>query len=428
MSKSGTGDQTNLSLPRLLYFCDFPPSNLRGGTVTMSRLLADFTADDLTILTGSYFNRISPSDGRIACRHVIFPSTDETGRFGLGRLKSLLNWLLIPALCAVAAWVIKRERIDGILTIAHGYFFIAACLTSIITATPYILIVHDDWVPPIQSSSYILKFGARPLFKFVARHATHIYCVSPPMQEMLKSEYGVDSDLQMPAAEPRTIDSVPARMHEESIEDDDKTLRIFYAGTTTGATADSLELLINLVKSDKLASYNLPYWELHLYMLITAEQVRELGWDHERIKVHGWVDQETLYAAITTADILFLPFSFREDQKFATVNAFPSKTSDYLASERPILILAPSYSSVVRYARQYGFAEIVDELNEDALARGIFNICSSSERRAKLAAQGKAVFNQNHNVVNQRASFRKLLASIAKRGTKDISADVITSV
>ena len=43
--------------------------------------------------------------------------------------------------------------------------------------------------------------------------------------------------------------------------------------------------------------------------------------------------------------------------------AFPSKIADYLAAGKPILVFGPRYSSLVRYASEQGFAEIVDEFS-----------------------------------------------------------------
>jgi glycosyltransferase involved in cell wall biosynthesis len=335
---------------------------------------------------------------------MVFPTSSQTGRWGFGRVKSLLDWLAIPLLVLYGFWIIKSNRLSVIVTIAHGHFFVAAGLLSRITGTPLVLIVHDDWVAAEQRASFVLKHFSDAIFQFVARQAAHVYAVTPYMGEMLATSYGVVSEVQMPAIETEIDNTVPARRTNA-----DECLRIIYAGTLTGATDDSFNLFVDLVKGDKLLSYGITSWELLLYVLAAPEQVIAAGWQHERIKVKGWVSQEELKASLTTADILFLPFSFRDDERFATAQAFPSKTADYLKSGKPILIFAPHYSSLVRYAKEFGFAEIVDQPDEDKLAQSIARIWKSDEYRRELAANSRTTLNANHEISKQRQEFKALL-------------------
>ena len=84
---------------------------------------------------------------------------------------------------------------------------------------------------------------------------------------------------------------------------------------------------------------------------------------------------------ISQSDVVFLPFSFREEARSATEGSFPSKTSDYLASEKPILILAPPYSTIVRYAREFKCAEIVDEPDLKVLGQALQRLRASKKQR-----------------------------------------------
>ncbi|MFN2494153.1 MAG: glycosyltransferase [Pyrinomonadaceae bacterium] len=395
--------------PHILYVCDFPPSNLRGGSVLISRLLETYPMNDLVVLTGSHFHSISPVEGRLVCKQFSFPTTNETGRWGFGRFKSLIDWLAIPILALYGVWVGKRNRIKVMITIAHGHFFVAAALTSWVIGVPLVLIVHDDWVSGVLRDSLVLKHFCIPIFRLVARRAAHVYSVTPYMREMLATKYGIQSEVQMPAIEPE----IDADAATSCVKKNDECLRIVYAGTLTGATDDSFNLLLELVKGEELFDYGVRAWELLLFVMATPEQVKAAGWEHERIKFHGWVSQVELKEALTTADILFLPFSFREDERYATSHAFPSKTADYLNSGKSILIFAPPYSSLVRYARQYGFAEIVDKQSKESLAQSIARIWKSPEYREQLATKALAALNANHDINKQRAEFKALLNHLA---------------
>jgi len=72
--------ESKLNLPNLLFFCDFPPSNLVGGSILMSRLFANYPVDKIVVLTGSHLSKLSPADGRLGCKHIVFPTTKRTGK------------------------------------------------------------------------------------------------------------------------------------------------------------------------------------------------------------------------------------------------------------------------------------------------------------------------------------------------------------
>jgi hypothetical protein len=51
--------------------------------------------------------------------------------------------------------------------------------------------------------------------------------------------------------------------------------------------------------------------------------------------------QSELPRILSSADILFLPYSFSQIARKAIETAFPSKIADYLAAGRPILVFGP---------------------------------------------------------------------------------------
>jgi len=93
--------------------------------------------------------------------------------------------------------------------------------------------------------------------------------------------------------------------------------------------------------------------------------------------------------------------------------SFPSKTADYVATSRPILVLGPPYSSIVRYAQESGCGEVVDTPDPDALTRAIARIAQSSARREQLRVSSLAAFRENHDIVQQRARFLATLQQIS---------------
>lgn len=389
----------------LLFMCDFPPSNLAGGSILISRLLADYPVSRLSVLTGSHYFRISPPEGRLACEHLVFPTTMGRGKWGLGRIKNLIDWMAVFLLIFKTIVAIKQRKIKAVLSIVHGRFFLAAALATRSTGIPLILIVHDDWLTPVARSSLLQARFVRRLSRIAIKEASHIYAVSPEMHEFLKREFKVESEVQLVATELHMADvrRLANRGHSRVI---------VYAGQITEAVEDNLKLLAKIICNGRLDQLGASDANICLYTKISAETIRDWGWQHPRISVRGWVSQNELHNVLADADLLFLPFSFSESARYAVERAFPSKTADYLAAGRPILVFGPRYSSLVRYAEEQGFAEVVDSFDEDVLARGIQRIFSDSARRSQLCKRSLAVFEQKHNIVRQRKEFRSLLLRI----------------
>jgi glycosyltransferase involved in cell wall biosynthesis len=235
--------------------------------------------------------------------------------------------------------------------------------------------------------------------------------VSLPMQTMLMEKFGVESELQMPATEP--WEAISPKESANAEREKAGLTRIIYAGNGAGAMEDSLDLLVEFIKQQTPIDDTASEWELHLYIPANKEWIGPKGWNHPRIKLQGWVDQEKLRSAISQSDVLFLPFSFSEGERGATQGSFPSKTSDYLASGKPILILAPAYSTIVRYAREYECAEIVDQPDLKLIAQALQHLRMSKERRLELSANGQKAFLQNHDIRRQRAAFALTVESLA---------------
>jgi len=393
--------QTGPPPPSILYVCDLPPSNLDGGSVLVNRLLAEYPPENIVAFTSSLYRRPDMQTRRWCSHNTVLPGVRGQGRWGIGRVKGLANWLFIPLIALRAVLQLRRRRASAILSIAHGTYFIAAALTSALTSTRLILIVHDDWAAGLQRNSYVFKYVARRLFRAVLRRASHVFAISPPMQRLLSLDYGVDAELQMPCAEAAVR---PGAGHDT--EDPLRRCRFLYAGNGVGG-ADCLDMLMELLQEQRLAEYGLEDWELHLYTPTLQ------GALPQRVSWHGWVSQAELAEAVSSADILFLPYSFLPLHKSFRTTSFPAKTADYLASGRPILIFSPPDSSIVEYAREFDFASVVTDPTKDALADAIGLLCQSKEYRDHLTANALRALSINHSARRQRQRLYDVLSDTA---------------
>jgi glycosyltransferase involved in cell wall biosynthesis len=410
--------QASANALRLLYICDFPPCNCHGGAILMSRLLEGSAGENFLVVTSTPGMRLSKKGDLLDCKHIAFPLLGASRVRWFGRLKHVVNWIILAVACCTALASILWRKVDAVITVLHGRFYFAGALAAYLTRTPYVVVVHDDF---ISSANTLSNFSAnilRPLAKRVLHRAAHIYAVSPEMTKFLANEFGVDSELQLPATTKllRREGSGCASVIEAPV--------IVFAGGVTFAVRDSLDLVAKLITGGAAAEYGMPGLKLRLFSELSPEQANEYRWDHANIEIKGWVAQSELLDALSQADILLLPYSFSENARHAVETAFPSKTADYLAARKPILILAPSSSTLVRYAREEGFADIVDEFSTDALARTIHQIVFSPEHRARLVDRAQQVFCRNHDIANQRSKFFATLWQLASPRHQIRQADI----
>ena len=309
----------------------------------------------------------------------------------------------MPAL-AVYCWrVIRRNRIEVVMSVAHGMFFLEAAVAARLCRVPFVLIVHDDWIDFMRSRMWVPTSVARWCYRRVLRSATKIYAVSPGMQQALRQEYGVDSEVQLPASEAQPASGDPGSARD--------TLRVAFAGTVTAVTIPSIDLLVKALQSPALSGIK---WSLDLYGALPIH-LRQSGWDDARVHAHGWAPQQEVHAALRQADVLYLPYSFDDAHLRVVQTSFPSKLADYLAAGKPVLICAPPESSVVPYAREGGFAEVVDRPSPDLLAAALVRLATSPEHRQRLAARGLQVFAENHDIARQQREFMACITRLVQQ-------------
>jgi glycosyltransferase involved in cell wall biosynthesis len=400
-------EDATLRFPRLLYVGEFPPCNHHGGAILLKRLLDKHPADHLTVITSILGMKLSQTTDLFECRHIAFPALGRSQYLWLGMLMGAANWLILALVALRAVLVIRRQRVEALITIVQGRYYLAAALASWVTATPHIIFVHDNFVSGNAGSTVLVKKVLRRLTATILRRAAHIYVVSAEMQRLVSKECGMESEIQMPST------TGPARQAEGQVQVECLGSPVIsFAGTISYAVVDCLDLLAKMIATGQLKEYGMPQAELHLCASMTVDEMRKRGWDHPGIIARGWVPQSELPGELSSADILLLPYSFLESSRGAVETAFPSKTADYLAAGKPILVFGPKYSTVVRYASEEGFAEIVDEFSPVALASSIQRIAFSRSYRETLATRALEVFSANHDIQCQQREFYLTLGRI----------------
>ncbi|HET9527508.1 MAG TPA: glycosyltransferase [Pyrinomonadaceae bacterium] len=361
--------------PPLLYVGDVPVESTYHGSALLHRLLANYPAGKLTIIETAV---PSQPDRRLA--HANYLS------YPLNRSR----WLHTRFHPHATAWFSYRgatkgpriaaslngTRFEAILTVAHGFGWLAAARMAEQRRVPLHLMVHDDWPRAAHVPNGCRDWLDRE-FARVYCQAQSRMCVSPSMQREYQSRYGATAEVLYPsraAGLPR-FDGPPERLGHN-----DHQFTIAFAGTIN--SPGYTHALIAL--SDALATVN---GRLLIFGPLTSEHARQTGLDLPNVTIGGLLNWHELMTRLRNeTDVLFIPMSFDAVDRSNMELAFPSKLADCTAVGLPLLIYGPEYCSAVRWARENrGVAEVVQA--QESLGEVVRRLANDPRRRFQLGTE-----------------------------------------
>jgi glycosyltransferase involved in cell wall biosynthesis len=279
-------------------------------------------------------------------------------------------------------WRQAREQTENfkpeaVLTVVHGYSWIAAAEFALRTRLPLHLILHDDWLSGLQALERS-KASAEKLFASHYRRATTRFCVSPAMAECYRERYGVEGEVLYPiraANCPVATEPAPTKQRDGLV--------VGYAGTINGdgyvARLQALAKALDTMNG-----------KLLIYGPTSVEHAKSIGLDERNISFRGLIPSEQLIDELRReTDLLFAPMSFRSEDRINMELSFPSKLTDYTAVGLPLLINGPSYCSAVRWANENpGVAEVVESADVESLTKALQVLEANPNQRRELAGAG----------------------------------------
>ena len=361
------------SCPRLVYVGDVPVEASYHGSALLHRLLSDYPPGRLMIIetaTESQTKRRLPDINYIS------------------RPIGKARWLNTRFHPYAAAWFthaatgmgrqisqsLNGFQCEGVLTVAHGFGWLAAAQIALERRAPLHLIVHDDW-PRVADVAPQFRNWLDERFASVYRQAQSRLCVSPAMSRSYEQRYGAPADVIYPsrAANSPDYDEPPAHVARN-----DKPFTIAFAGTIN--SDGYIKTLIAL--QNALRPIN---GRLLVFGPLTPDVAEQIG-----ATTCGLLSATDLIKRLRDeADALFVPMSFDAADRANMEMAFPSKLADYTATGLPLLIYGPSYCSALAWARENpGVAEVVE--SEADLANSIARLANNPDHRVTL---GKRALN-----------------------------------
>lgn len=354
----------------LSYF--FPPMS-NGPVFVLSTLLAELDTSGSLVFAGEpdrySEHRDEGSHVDAEVRRFDIPSWwPQEDRPPL-RLRSLGNLGVAVRVSLEAVRALRRPELRAVLAVyPKQHFLLAGYLGSLLTGKPLVVYFMDVYVEGLPHGRRI----ARLIERLIARRASAVLAMSAPHREHIEQ--------RLPGVPVYEVPHPYAPVVEGSAQPLEGDPSIVFTGAVYDAQADALLRLVEAVQRDTASG-------AHLHVFSQAGEKELLRWgvcasDRVHIARVSRAEARTMQRA---SDILFLPMAF-DGNPYVTRTASPGKLPEYLAAGRPILVHAPADAYIARYARERGFAEVVDTPDVDRLAEALRRLTEDGALRQRLVA------------------------------------------
>ena len=370
---------------RLIYIGDVPVEASYHGSALLHRLLSRHSPEDLCVVETA---TSSVASRRLACvEYLSYPIAKQRW------LNTRFHPHAVAWFSRVAAHAGSRigEMAGGfdcesVLTVAHGFGWLAAADFAAKQKLPLHLMVHDDW-PRVADVKSGFRDWLDGSFARVCRQAQSLLCVSPAMCAAYATRYGVSAEVIYPmrASDCPEFEAPPARVNRYDGKND-RPFTIAFAGSIN--SSGYIQALLAL--HEAVAAIG---GRLLVFGPLSAAEARRCGLHEPHTTVRGLLSATELMLHLREeADTLFVPMSFAPEDRTNMELAFPSKLADCTAVGLPLVIYGPPYCSAVAWARENsGVAEVVDTDRSADLSAAVARLANDPSKRRAIGQRALEV-------------------------------------
>ena len=342
------------------------------GSAFLCRLLSDHQPETLTIVetaTESQPQRRLPNVNYVS--HPIGKQRWLNTRFH----PYLVAWFTHAAkrMAPQISQRLNGFECEGVLTVAHGFGWLAAAQLAKQRRVPLYFIVNDDWPRAANIAPQFRKW-LDDRFGSVYRQARSRLFASPAMSRFYEQRYRAPAAVLYPS---RAIDCPDYDEPPAQLARNDKPFTIAFAGTIN--SDGYIKALVALQNALRPVG-----GRLLIFGPLTSEVAQQVGLNDPNTTICGLLTASDLLKRLREeASALFVPMSFDACDRANMEMAFPSKLADCTATGVPLLIYGPSYCSAVTWAHENpGVAEVVE--SEIDLANAVANLANNPDYRRSL--------------------------------------------
>lgn len=369
----------------------FPPKESSGSPVVTKNLLDRFDPRSYTVVTRLTFERVpSPTGARVV--HAIPPLLPRS------RAKLGLSTAAVRAVSVAAAAAVRATRPAVVVGVYPDLQYLEVARFVARTAKiPLVAYLHDTVVEAL-SASPLASMGVEAQ-RAVFSEASRVFVMSEGMSELYATKYGrhdlpLEHVLPEPIVEPAPPPEEPAAL---------------FAGAVYAINSHAIGRLARACEIARLPlSLTMPLDRLPATLDASRPMLRS-AWQPDR---------EAYLRMVRQHAVLLLGLDSEGESpihadELATI--FPTKTPEFLAAGRPILVHCPEHYFLARFVRRHQCGLVVSDRDPDVLAAALRRLSTPSAENdafVRAAQRAAALFDPDRLATR----FREGVEAAARAG------------
>ncbi len=334
--------------------------------------------------------------------------------FELGLTRILNQVSLMASMLTLGGWRLRGYRADVVVGISPPLTAaLAGALTAKVRRVPFLLDVQDLWPEEAVAvggvrNPVVIRLAAG-VARFLYRNSARILVISEGFAHAIAAQGGAADALRV----------LPNWVREESFEEHTPArlpgtgFKIVFAGTM--GLAQGLEVAVEA--AERLAKRGVSF----IFVGEGVEKERLLDEALRRGLAHVYflpaVAQEELPAVLAAADALLV--HLRPDEVFEKV--IPSKTYEYLAAGRPVLMGVSGEAA--RLVKEAGAGITFPSGDPDALVEAVERLASLEEReRRVMGERGRDYARKNFSAGMLTACYGRIVSEAVREAADKAAA------
>lgn len=136
---------------------------------------------------------------------------------------------------------------------------------------------------------------------------------------------------------------------------------------------------------------------------------------YKSVKLSKSIPYEILPKKFAEADALLIPYDFDGSGLKYIKFSMPTKVSEYMSTGTPVLVVGPSETGLLQYAKQ-GWAKVCEVNKPTHIESAIEELISSKTLRSQIVTMAKELVSKNHDENNNINQFRNHIQNLVKSG------------
>jgi glycosyltransferase involved in cell wall biosynthesis len=439
-----------MSLPKVLVISQ-PFNNDTGGGITLSNLFAGWERDKIAVICSGYVlqNNIDTS----ICNTYyqlgekeqkwIFPFNLVKRKYKSGmihfdekriqnlsfekskiRVKLIMGWfnpfLRYTGLIHVSKKLELSQQLrdfldefnpDVLYIQAEDRERVAFCIDVYnYVKKPMVFHMMDDWPSIISERGFLKNFWERKInseLLVLLNLCSEWMSICDEMTNEYRTRYGLEF---IPFHNPVDLNFWKPFQRKNYKLTNSPT--ILYAGRIGLGIDSSLELIAGAI--DQINNE----LNINARFILQTESKPEWAEKFNCVQHQSFVPYSELPHVFSSADFLILPYDFSSESIKYIKYSMPTKASEFMISGTPVILFAPEETAVVKYARQYNWAEIVTENSKSKMVEAIKSLILSEEKRKMIAQNAIQTAEKNHNATEITRQFKEVIVSLVGKNQK----------